>query len=375
VESENGPRLIASNAPSAQTLAPEYRHSSRPDGKYSSQGGAAQPAMGGGSSSEAAQPYSLQSSNLAGSPAGNPDAPRSVATQGRAPARGAGLASGPTPAGVAKGAGSDVAAPTEIRSSGGQRELASSGAPINPLQINGSGGTGNKAAAAAGVGGDRSGGGDTSQPGGKGGSRSMEEGNGAGQLVSAGSAGRGIAPSSRSMSAAIVPEGVGSSTAMLADASGSAPMQQVKAQGTAHVVEERYATKEMQVRSPKSVCELPLMMAGFDRKPLPEGLASIMGSESGMVMETPPVLLPGNLQPTYPLAALAGRQQGKTVVRAQVLASGQVGETFIRQTSGAQALDQAALATVRGWRFKPARRNDEPVPAWVNIPIEYRNPT
>jgi protein TonB len=94
-----------------------------------------------------------------------------------------------------------------------------------------------------------------------------------------------------------------------------------------------------------------------------------------MVMEAPPVLLPGNIQPTYPAAAVFSRAQGKAVVRAQVLPSGQVGEAFIRQSTGAQALDQAALATVRGWKFKPARRNGQPVPAWVNVPIEYRNPS
>jgi TonB family protein len=384
VESENGPKLIASNAPAAQTLAPQYRHSSRPDGKYSSQGGAANPAMGGGPTSESAQAHSLQSSNLAGSPAGNPNAPRSGNTQGK-DARRVGLSSGPAlagaaQAGAAKGVGSDVAAPTEVRSSGGQREVATTGAPINPLAINSAGGTGNKGAgnksAAAGTGSDPTTGGDASQPGGRGGSSRMAEGGGAGQLMSASGAGRGIAPTARSMSASIVPDGVGSSTARQADASGAAPMQQIQAQGTAYATEERYAAKEVQAYSPKSVCELPMMMAGFDRRPLPEGLASIMGSESAMVMETPPVLLPGNIQPTYPLAALGSRLQGKIVLRTQVLTSGQVGEVFVRESNNqSPILSQAAIGTVRNWRFKPAQRNGKPVPAWVNIPIEYRNPS
>jgi protein TonB len=117
------------------------------------------------------------------------------------------------------------------------------------------------------------------------------------------------------------------------------------------------------------------MLAGFDRKPLPEGLATIMGSESAMVMEAPPELLPGNLQPTYPAAALVGNHRGVVTIRAQVLTNGQVGEMFVRPPRVAPVLEQAAMDTIRRWRFKPARRNGEPVSAWVNIPIEYRNPT
>ncbi len=407
VESENGPKLIASNAPAAQTLAPEFRHSSRPGGTYSSQGGAAQPAMGGGSASEAAQAHSLQSSSYAGSAAGNPLAPRVAnavagvapgAVFGKAAGRSAGQFSGPAaladartgavaPAenrgAVAPAENRGAASSTEIRSSGGQGEQAATGAPINPMQINSAGGTGNKAAASgaslgggAGLGTARTTGGDAAQPGsGASGGRGMDEGGGAGSLLAAAGQGRSIGAAARGMSAAIVPEGGTAMRAGLTDESGAAPMQRVQARGTAYATEERYATQAMKVHSPKSVCELPLMMAGFDRRPLPEGLASIMGSESAMIMEAPPVLLPGNIQPTYPLAALAGRQQGRAVVRAQVLASGQVGEVFIKQTSGAALLDQAAMTTVRNWRFKPAKRNGEAVPAWVNVPIEYRNPS
>jgi protein TonB len=376
VESEDGPRLIASNAPAAQTLAPEYRHSARPGGQYSSQGGAAQPAMGGGPASEAAQPYSLQSSTLAGRPAGNPAAPRSAA-QGSAAGGGSSLTSGPAAAtaaaGSARGAATASSAPTEILSSGGQTQVATSAAPVNPMQIQSAGGTGSKTAA-AGSGSDRTTGGDASQPGGRSGSRGVNEGGGQGALASSTGGGRAVGPGVRSMSAAIVPAG-GGTTVRPGDAGSASSMQRVEAQAVAQVINDRYAARELKVSSPKSVCELPLMMAGMDRRPLPEGLASIMGSESEMVMESPPVLLPGNIQPTYPAQAMFSQLKGKVVVRAQVLANGQVGEAFLRQSSGAPVLDLAALATVRNWRFKPATRNGQPVPAWVNVPIEYRNPS
>lgn len=374
VESENGPKLIASSAPSSQTLAPEYRQSSRPGGAYSSQGGAAQPAMGGGPSSEASQAYSLQSSSYAGSPAGNPAASSyntGGVPQGRA-GRTSGLMSGPVSAGVSR---SGEAAPTEIHSSGGQNQVASNGVPINPLKINSSGGTtGGKATVAAGSTGV--GGGDATEPGyGSSGSGMVESGDG-GRLASSSGSRGSIGGSGKSMSASIVPEGSGVVTAGLGEDSIVArELQSEKAPGTARVIEERYAARELRVNSPKTLCELPLLLAGLDRKPLPEGLASIMGSESAMVMEAPPVLLPGNLLPSYPLAALGSRQQGKVIVRVQVLSDGRVGQAFIRDTSGSKPLDDAAVATVRGWRFQPARRNGQPVPAWVNVPIEYRNPS
>jgi TonB family protein len=199
---------------------------------------------------------------------------------------------------------------------------------------------------------------------------------GSGQLVASAGSGRSLGPAVSSMSAAIVPDRGSAMVSRVSDDSGTAPMQRVDAQAIAHQMEnDRYEAKSLKVNSPKTMCELPLMMAGFDRKPLPEGLASIMGSESAMVMEAPPELLPGNLQPTYPPAALIGNLRGVVTIRAQVLTNGQVGEMFVRPPRAAGVLEQAAMETVRRWRFKPARRNGEPVSAWVNIPIEYRNPT
>lgn len=438
VESERGPALIASNTPAAQTLAPEYRHSSNRGGQFSSQGGATQTAAGGGPRSEASQPYSLQASGSgssslpvrgvqSGARTSAPTAASVARAGGMAPteirsaggqlanatgsslspeqARAAGNAArvtSPTPAGsVARAGGSS---PTEIRSSGGQ--LASTpGSTIAPAQAKGTGSAASAVASAADFssggagrgmpgeeraasglqGSSRAGtsassgrslsAGDFSRPAG-GTSRGMDEGGGSGGqlLASAGSA-RSIGPAVSSMNAAIVPDRGSAMVSRVTDDASASSMQRVEAQAMAHDIEERYEAKSVKVSSPKTICELPLMMAGFDRKPMPEGLASIMGSESAMVMESAPVLLPGNAQPTYPVTALAGRHQGIVTVRAQVLTNGQVGEVFIKRSSGAPVLDQAAATTVRSWRFKPARRNGEPVSAWVNIPIEYRNPT
>jgi protein TonB len=42
------------------------------------------------------------------------------------------------------------------------------------------------------------------------------------------------------------------------------------------------------------------------------------------------------------------------------------------RSSGSGVLDSAALATVKNWRFVPARRGAEPLEAWVIVPIIFR---
>lgn len=438
VESESGPTLIASNAPAAQTLAPEYRHSSERGGQFSSQGGAAQTAMGGGPRTEASQAYSLQASGAGSSalPARGVQsgarvsapanvnvaragglAPTEIRSSGGQLASASGASISPGQARVAGNAAkaaslipagevarSSGLTPTEIRSSGGQ-QAATPGSTIAPSQAKGTGSTASAVAsadvasggagrgmpgeerAATGLQGSTRGGtsasagrglgaGDFSRPG-SGSGRGMDEGGAGGsQLLASAGSGRSIGPQVSSMSASIVTDGGFAGVSRVTDDASASSMQRVEAQAVAHQMgSDRYEAKSVKVNSPKTICELPLMLAGFDRKPLPEGLATIMGSESAMVMEAPPELLPGNLQPTYPPAALAGNLKGVVTIRAQVLTNGQVGEMFVRPPRAAPMLEQAAMETVRRWRFKPARRNGEPVPAWVNIPIEYRNPT
>jgi TonB family protein len=302
-------------------------------------------------------------------------------------------------------AGSSGLTPTEIRSSGGQQAAAGASPVTSGAARTGGGASGGAAAAASsgsgagggapgeetavaglqaagrGPGGAASAGrgagaGDFSRPGAVASRGGDEGGAGGTQLLASAATSRGVGPAVQSMSAVIVPERRPAMVAQVEDDYAAAPMQRSEAQAVAHnFEEERYQAKSVKVNSPRTICELPLMLAGFDRKPLPEGLASIMGSDSAMVMESPPELLPGNLQPTYPPAAMIGNHKGIVTIRAQVLPSGQVGEMFVRPPRMAPVLEQAAMETIRRWRFKPARRNGEPVSAWVNIPIEYRNPT
>ena len=43
----------------------------------------------------------------------------------------------------------------------------------------------------------------------------------------------------------------------------------------------------------------------------------------------------------------------------------------VARGSGSRVLDRAAMSAVKSWRFKPAMRGGQPVPATVQIPVAY----
>ena len=53
-------------------------------------------------------------------------------------------------------------------------------------------------------------------------------------------------------------------------------------------------------------------------------------------------------------------------------AQGIVQATRIDQSSGNEALDQAALSVASIYRFSPALNRDQPVPVWVSFPITFQ---
>lgn len=150
-------------------------------------------------------------------------------------------------------------------------------------------------------------------------------------------------------------------------------MQVQRPSGQARVVEERFSAVALKVESPATICHLPLMLAGFDRHPIPKGLDTINASQP-MVGEIPPRHHPNNLTPGYPAAALLQRAEGRALVRAEIRPDGRVGQLWIKQTSGFQLLDHAAIETVRSWRFYPAKRHGAAVAMWMDVPIEYKLP-
>ncbi len=73
----------------------------------------------------------------------------------------------------------------------------------------------------------------------------------------------------------------------------------------------------------------------------------------------------------YPLSARRMGVQGRVILNVEVLAEGIAGQILIQQSSGHEVLDQAALESVKHWRFIAARRGGEPYTRRFTVPIQF----
>jgi protein TonB len=99
----------------------------------------------------------------------------------------------------------------------------------------------------------------------------------------------------------------------------------------------------------------------------PQGAAS-NGHAAGDRQPTPAY----QPKPTYPAFARRLGHEGRVVIRIQVLPSGAVAAASVERSSGYAVLDEAALATIKRWRFRPAQRGGQPVDATLNVPITFK---
>lgn len=79
-----------------------------------------------------------------------------------------------------------------------------------------------------------------------------------------------------------------------------------------------------------------------------------------------------NPAPGYPSQARRMGEQGRVQLRVHVDTNGQAHDVQLATSSGSRALDEAAIQTVRQWRFVPARQGDTAVSAWVIVPIVFK---
>lgn len=77
-------------------------------------------------------------------------------------------------------------------------------------------------------------------------------------------------------------------------------------------------------------------------------------------------------RPAYPLSARRLGLEGEVVIRARVSARGTVATAEVERSSGHAALDRAALAAVKRYRYAPARRAGQPVAYDVRVPVLFR---
>jgi protein TonB len=78
-----------------------------------------------------------------------------------------------------------------------------------------------------------------------------------------------------------------------------------------------------------------------------------------------------NPKPAYPPVSKRLGEQGKVLVRVLIAADGSAQKAEIRQSSGYDRLDQAAVTTVLKWRYLPGKRGGVAEAMWFNVPINF----
>jgi periplasmic protein TonB len=78
-----------------------------------------------------------------------------------------------------------------------------------------------------------------------------------------------------------------------------------------------------------------------------------------------------NPAPAYPPLSRRLGEQGRVVVRVLIGIDGTASQAEIRNSSGFERLDQAALKTVLKWRYVPGKRAGVPEAMWFNVPINF----
>jgi len=91
-------------------------------------------------------------------------------------------------------------------------------------------------------------------------------------------------------------------------------------------------------------------------------------SSSGTIASAPKLI--SSTRPVYPQLAKQSKVEGDVVVAADIDATGKV--IAARATAGPTYLRQAAVDSVRNWKYEPANLNGKPTSAQVTIKIQFR---
>lgn len=78
-----------------------------------------------------------------------------------------------------------------------------------------------------------------------------------------------------------------------------------------------------------------------------------------------------NPAPVYPRMSRRMGEQGTVMVRVLINADGRAEQAEIRTSSGHARLDDAALDTVKRWRYVPGKRAGTAEAMWFNVPVRF----
>ncbi len=76
----------------------------------------------------------------------------------------------------------------------------------------------------------------------------------------------------------------------------------------------------------------------------------------------------------YPRFARSNRIEGIVILQVEIFADGTIGRVEVNQSvmSGQCMLSEAAVKSVKKWKFSPAKHKGKPVNCWTTIPIGFK---
>ncbi len=95
-------------------------------------------------------------------------------------------------------------------------------------------------------------------------------------------------------------------------------------------------------------------------------------SDAGEAAAVVPPVADSAARPVYPETERRAGREGTVHLRLLVDASGVVERAVIARSSGRRSFDESARTTAERWTFHPARRGEDPIPAWILVPVEFR---
>ncbi|GGP00839.1 energy transducer TonB [Stakelama pacifica] len=78
-----------------------------------------------------------------------------------------------------------------------------------------------------------------------------------------------------------------------------------------------------------------------------------------------------NPAPRYPFLSRKAHEEGVVMLRVLVSPDGSAKTLQVDRTSGSKRLDDAALSTVRRWKFVAATQAGKAIEAWVLVPVKF----
>jgi len=78
-----------------------------------------------------------------------------------------------------------------------------------------------------------------------------------------------------------------------------------------------------------------------------------------------------NPAPNYPAISRRIGEEGRVIMRVLVSVNGEAESVKVENGSGSSRLDEAAVDAVKKWKFVPAKKNKQPISAYVLVPIKF----